>query len=91
MSVKKKNPKCVTIGECVARHEGIGRQLKELTETCDKINLALAGEDLQGGLVKAVADLKAQLKAGSTFIDWLKPIIIAVISSGLTAYVLTRL
>lgn len=57
---------------------GMAAELKTIKE-------ALVGADLQGGLVKKVGEIDAQIKTGRTLVDWIKPIIIAVVSAGLVA------
>ena len=57
---------------------GMAAELKTIKE-------ALVGPDLQGGLVKKVAEIDAEIKMGHTVVDWIKPVIVAVVSAGLVA------
>jgi hypothetical protein len=77
------DPQWVTKAECREQMGGI----KEDVRTIKK---ALVGEDLQGGLVKKVNDL---MKERSTTMEILRiavvPIIVAVISAVVTAWIIT--
>ena len=84
--VEEKNPtKFVTRAECTQISGSIRDELKT-------IRVALVGEDMRGGLVKDVADLK---KERSTTVEVLKavvvPIVVAVASSAITAYILSNI
>jgi len=83
---EEKNPaKFVTRAECAQISGSIRDELKT-------IRVALVGEDMRGGLVKDVADLK---KERSTTVEALKvvvvPIVVAVASSAITAYILSNI
>jgi len=80
-----KNPNPSTLDTLVTKIDFIRDDVK-------KINLALWGKDGRGGLVKDVSDLK---KERSTTLGIAKsiatPIIIAVVSSVITAFMLGKL
>ena len=69
---------------CVARHEAIAKEMGVMSTELRIIKDALIGPDLLGGIVKKVADIDSKLKMGRTVVDWLKPVIIAVVSAGAT-------
>lgn len=83
---KEDNPsKFVTKDECAQ----ISGDIKDELRT---IRVALVGEDMRGGLVKDVADLK---KERSSTVEVLKavvvPIVVAVVSSATAAYILSTI
>jgi len=82
---KRPNPPYVSVDVCQSRHEALGKQLESLTAQLKTVTNALVGEDLQGGLVKAVAEIKSKLQMGAELKDWIRPIIIAIVSAAVTA------
>lgn len=59
----------------------------EIKKKIDRIDLALMGPDGTGmkeGIVKAITDLKEAARVQSSWLNFAKPIAIAVISSALT-------
>jgi len=81
---RRKNP-YVTAEVCLSRHEGLTKQMESLNNELKTIKRALVGEDLQGGLVKTVSDIQSKL---GLLRDWVKPVIIAVASALITAWVM---
>lgn len=78
---KRKEQSFVTTDDCARFRHEIRDELKVLKS-------ALVGEDLRGGLVKDMSDIKATLSTARTFKDFLVPVAIAVISAILTAFIL---
>lgn len=81
----KDPPKYVPFDVCIARMDFLSEQIKTVNKEVGAIKKALVGEDLQSGLVSEIKDIKAKLKMASELRDWVRPIIIAVVASGLTA------
>jgi len=86
----EKNP-YVPVAVCDEKHAAISKEITSLASDIQSIKKALVGEDLQSGLVKEISEIKSKLRTQSTFWDFLKPIIVAVISAAITAFVLSRL
>jgi hypothetical protein len=78
MPEKKKNPGYVTTSECKQISGSINNEL-------ETIKKALIGDDMRGGLVKDVADIKL---AHSWVTTYLVPIMSSVVTAVITAYVL---
>lgn len=78
------NPKYVTAAMCKRQIENFRAEIKDLKSSQEKVERALIGEDMQGGLVKEVADIKATLKTGSTAMNWIKPVVIAIVTTAVT-------
>jgi len=80
MPEKQKNPQYVTRAECVQISSTIKEELKA-------IRTALVGEDMRGGLVKDVADLK---KERSTTLEIVKSIVVPIVVAIATALIVSR-
>jgi len=83
MSKKKENP-YISRAEFSQAMDGVKGELRTL-------KIALVGEDLRGGLVKDVADIKNYLGTVKAIKDIIVPIIIAVASALITAIFLGKL
>lgn len=75
------NPSYVTKAECLQTSTAIKDELKT-------IRTALVGEDMRGGIVKDVSDLKSQ---GSTVALIVKSVVVPIIVAVVTAVILTRI
>ena len=88
MSGRKKpsrsNP-FVTAEVCQSRHEALSKQLEGFASQLRTVTNALVGPNLQGGLVKEVSDIKSKIQMASELRDWIRPVIIAVVSAAVTA------
>jgi len=82
---KRNNPSYVTLETCVANTKAINDKIDGLSTEVKRITKALIGEDLQSGLVGEVKDIKSKLAMGKELRDWVRPILIAVVASLLTA------
>ena len=85
MSPRKKNsPRYVTADECARVSGDIRRELSILKK-------ALVGDDMRGGIVKDVQDIKNTLKTASSVANFVKPVVVAVLSAIITALILSFL
>ena len=75
----------VSLELCITKHESLAKEMGGMRDELKTIKEALVGPDLQGGLVKKVGEIDSQIKTGRTVVDWIKPIIIAVVSAGVVA------
>ena len=75
----KDNPGYITTAECARITGAMNKKL-------DKVLDALVGEDMRGGLVKDVADLK---KEKSTVIEIAKALIVPIIVALVTVWFVT--
>jgi hypothetical protein len=78
---RKNDPQYVTRSECQQISTSIREELKT-------IRIALVGENMRGGLVKDVADLK---KERSAMLEIVKTVAVPIIIAVATAIILTRL
>lgn len=85
MSEKGRDHPFVSTELCASRHNGLNKQFETMSSELRTIKKALVGEDLQGGLVAEIQGIKAQLKLGRELKDWVKPVVIAVVSALITA------
>jgi len=69
----------------MSRHEGLAKELGAVNTELKLLRTALVGEDLQGGLVAKVNSLASKIKTARTFVDWIKPIVTALVSAGALA------
>lgn len=76
---KDNNPSYITRAECAQISTAIKDELKT-------IRTALVGNDMRGGLVKDVADLK---KERSTTVEVVKSIVVPIAVAIITAVILT--
>ena len=81
MPSKRNNPAYVTKPECAQISASIKEELKT-------IRTALVGEDMRGGIVKDVADLK---KERSTTLEIVKSVFVPMIVAVVTALVMALL
>lgn len=79
---KRKKQSFVTVDDCAHFRAEIRGELKVL-------KTALVGEDLRGGLVKDVADIKSKLSMWSAAKDIVIAIAVAVASALITAWILS--
>jgi len=86
----EKNP-FVPTAVCEEKHAAISKEITSLSSDIQSIKKALIGEDLQSGLVKEISEMKNKMRTQSTVWDFLKPIIVAILSATITAYVLSLL
>ena len=78
----------VSMELCISRHESLAKEIGGMAAELKTIKEALVGADLQGGLVKKVGEIDAQIKTGRTVVDWVKPIVIAVVVAAVTAVII---
>lgn len=103
MSSKKKTPDeesennpgdCVTEGHCASRQAAMKNDFHEslipIKEELKTIKTALIGEDMQGGIVKKLGDLESGVRTRRTMMEWIKPIVIALVTTAVT-YVFVKL
>ena len=77
------NPKYITANQCNTKQTNCSADFKDELRTIKK---ALVGDDMRGGMVKDMGDLKAKLSIAKTV---LLPITFSVISALLVAWAVT--
>jgi len=88
---EKKNPGYVKTDVFNAKFNELTNYCKRLEDTQKKILNVLIGKDMDSGIVGKLRDLSNEIKTGKTIVGWIKPIVIAVASSFLTAVFLTAI
>ena len=78
-----RNPKYVTALQCISKQTNCSSDFKEELRTIKK---ALVGDDMRGGIVKDMGDLKSKLSLAKTV---LLPIALSVVSALLVAWAVT--
>jgi len=84
MSRRRDNP-YVTLETCVANTKAINDKIDDVSTEVKTIKKALIGEDMQGGLVAEVKDIKSKLAMAKELRDWIRPLLLAALASLLTA------
>jgi len=78
-----RNPKYVTSLQCISKQTNCSSDFKDELRTIKK---ALVGDDMRGGIVKDMGDLKSKLSLAKTV---LLPIALSVVSALLVAWAVT--
>lgn len=84
MPRKKENPGTfVTVAVCDTRHEAILNDLNTVSAQLKALQITLVGEDLRGGIVRDIQEIRSKLKG--TFSGRDKAVVVTAILEGLIA------
>lgn len=83
MSKKRDCPPYVTRAECAATTGAIRSDLTEIKDDLKLVKTALSGEDMRGGLVKDVADLKKSRSMSAELLRWVLTFLLVILAFAL--------
>ena len=83
LSKKRDCPQYVTRSECAATTSAIRSDLTEIKDDLKLVKTALSGEDMRGGLVKDVADLKKSRSMSAELLRWVLTFLLVILAFAL--------